>query len=269
MNLKSTFFAFFLLILFSETYCQDVSGNVPKIFYRNEKTVGVHLNTNGWGVGYRYGSRINYFEKKLYEVDVSIIKHPKEIKSSSSFLASESFVFGKLNYVFDLRIGFGKQKEIYTKRGPGSVAVRYFYSIGPEIALLKPIYYKILYPLNDSVYGVREEKFNPDIHTSGGISGKTSFFNGFDELKVVPGAYVKLGFNFEFSQSETLIHALEAGAMVQVFGKSLDIMAVDDNQQYFFTLFVSYRFGKVVNAQEISEEYLKKRRRKYRILNWL
>lgn len=267
MNLRFLLLVFLLLILTLNAYCQEISEDMPKIFYRNEKTLGLQLNTNGWGIGYRYGDRINYFEKRNYDIDFSIIKHPKEIKSSSTFIYSESFVFGKLNYVFDLRVGYGKQNEMFSKRDPGSVAIRYFYSVGPSVAFLKPIYYEILYPVNDSVYGIRKEKFNPDIHTSGDIKGKSSFFDGFDEIKLVPGAYLKAGVNFEFSQSETLIHALEAGVMIQAYLNSLEIMAVDDNQQFYFTLFVSYRFGKIVNAQEISDEYLKKRKKKLKILN--
>ncbi|MCK5168476.1 MAG: hypothetical protein KAQ75_01250, partial [Bacteroidales bacterium] len=250
MNLRFLLSVFLLSILTLNAYCQEMSEDMPKIFYRNEKTLGLQLNTNGWGIGYRYGDRINYFEKRNYEIDLSIIKHPKEIKSSSTFIYSESFVFGKLNYVFDLRVGYGKQNEMFSKRDPGSVAIRYFYSTGLSVAILKPIYYEILYPVNDSIYGIRKEKFNADIHTSGDISGKSSFFDGFDEIKLVPGAYLKAGVNFEFSQSETLIHALEAGVMVQAYLNSLEIMAVDDNQQFYFTLFVSYRFGKIVNAQE-------------------
>ena len=269
MNLRFLLSAFLLSILTLNAYCQELSDDIPKIFYRNEKTLGLQLNTNGWGIGYRYGDRVNYFEKRNYEIDLSIIKHAKEIKSSSTFLASESFVFGKLNYVFDLRIGYGKQNEMFSKRDPGSLAIRYFYSVGPSLALLKPIYYEILYPVNDSTYGIRKEKFNPDIHTSGDISGKSSFFDGFDEIKLVPGAYLKAGVNFEFSQSETLIHALEAGVMVQAYLNDLEIMAVEDNQQFYFTLFVSYRFGKIVNAQEISDEYLKKRKKRLKIFNWL
>ncbi|HRW62295.1 MAG TPA: hypothetical protein P5132_02350 [Bacteroidales bacterium] len=265
--MKKLLFLTYIIISFPfALFSQDQDSDFPKIFYRNEKTLGINLFTNGWGLGYRYGDRVNYFEKKLYEVDLSLIKHSKEVKSTSSFITSESIIFGKLNYAFDLRAGYGKQNEIYSKRSPGSVAVRSFYSFGPSVAILKPIYYKILYPLNDSVYGVREEKFNPDIHTSGDISGKASFFKGFDELKFIPGAYIKLGVNFEFSQSEFLIHAIEAGAMFTAYLKNLDIMAVDDNQQYFLVLFASYRFGKVTNAQELSPEYLKKQKRKIRLL---
>ena len=42
-------------------------------------------------------------------------------------------------------------------------------------------------------------------------------------------------------------------------------MAVDVNQQILFSLFISYRFGKIINAQEISEDFLKKRKRKFRL----
>lgn len=265
MNLRFLFLVLLISLLNLKAYCQDISEDMPKIFYRNEKTVGFQLNTNGWGIGYRYSERLNYFEKRNYEIDFSIIKHTKEIKSSSSFLTSESFVFGKLNNVFDLRVGYGKQNEMFSKRDPGSVAIRYFYSFGPSLAILKPIYYEISSPVGDSI-DIRIEKFG-DVHTSEEISGKASFFKGFDEIKLVPGAFIKLGVNVEFGQSETLIHALEAGGMIQAYLSDLEIMEVDDNQQFYFTLFVSYRFGKIVNAQEISDDYLKRRKKRLKRFN--
>jgi hypothetical protein len=233
---------------------------MPEIFYRNEKSLGFQLNTNGWGLGYRYGNRINFFEKQNYEIDFSILKHPKEIKSSSLY-SSDSFVFGKLNSVFDLRLGYGKQNEVFSKRDPGSIAIRYFYFYGPSIAIQKPIYYEIA-----DGSDVRIEKFT-DVHSPDEIKGKASFFEGFDEIKIIPGAYFKAGVNFEFSQKETVIHAFEAGVMLQAYLSNLEIMDVDDNQQFYFTLFVSYRFGKIVNAQEISEDYLKKRKKRIKLFN--
>ena len=114
-NSKLLLFLFFILLSFF-AYPQDLPDDMPKIFYRNEKTIALNLNSNGWGLGYRYGSRINFFEKRIYEIDFSVIKHPKEINlSNASFLSSESFVFGKLNSVFDFRFGYGKQNEIFAK----------------------------------------------------------------------------------------------------------------------------------------------------------
>lgn len=266
--MKRRFFllAFYSIVCVNFLFAQEDLSSTPKIFYRNEKTLSLNFSTHSWGFGYRYGSRINYFEKRLYEIEFSNIKHAKEIKSTSTFLSSESFVFGKLNSVYDLRFGYGKQNELFGKKDKGSVAVRYFYSVGPSLAFLKPIYYDISDIINDTIY-IKEERFNPDIHTSGDINGKTSYFKGFDEMKIVPGAFIKLGFNFEFSQSDEVVHALEAGAMFQAYTNSLELMAVDDNQQFFFTLFICYRIGKIVNAQEISDEYLKKRKKKIRIFN--
>ncbi len=121
MNIRFLILAIFLLILSSNSYCQELTEDMPKIFYRNEKSIGFQLNTNGWGVGYRYGSRINYFKKHNYEIDFSYLKHPKEIKTTSYYQGSKSFVFGKMNYAFDLRAGYGKQHELYNKRDPGSI----------------------------------------------------------------------------------------------------------------------------------------------------
>ena len=266
MDRRYTFY-FLLLFLHIWTFlpAQDIPEDMPKIFYRNEKAAGIYLNSNGYGLSYRYGSRINYYEKNIYEVDFSIIKHAKEIKSTSSFLTSESFIFGKLNHVFDLRLGYGKQHEIFPKKDPGSVAIRYFYTFGPSIALQKPIYYKILYPAYDSLYIEQEEKFNPDIHTSENISGKASFFTGIEEIGIIPGAFIKTGFNFEFSQKENVIHAIETGIMFQAYLRNLELMASQDNQQFFLVLFLSYRFGKIVNAQDVSEDFYKRRKKKFKL----
>jgi len=47
----------------------------PRIFYRNEKSLGILLNSNGIGVKCRYSSRINARQKNIYKVDSVGIKH--------------------------------------------------------------------------------------------------------------------------------------------------------------------------------------------------
>lgn len=266
-NFKQMKRRYFLLIIFailvSNIHAQELDSDIPKIFYRNEKTVSLNFATNGWGLGYRYGSRINFFEKKLYEFDLTFVKHPKEIKTTSTFLSSESFVFGKLNSVYDLRFGYGRQNKLYGKTEKGSIGVQYFYTFGPSIAIRKPIYYEII-SVSDTI-GYTIEKFDPSIHTSGSINSKASFFKGIDEISLVPSVFIKAGINFEFGKKETTIHAIEVGGMLQAYLKDLEIMAVDDNQQFYISLFACYRIGKIVNAQEISEEYLKKRKKRFRL----
>ncbi len=219
-----------------------------RVFYRNERTFALLLNSNGFGFGYREGKRINFLNKRLIDIELSILKHPKEIKLSNPYsMSTGSFVFGKLNNCITIKGGFGKQHELYKKIDLGGVAIRYFYSGGPVLAISKPIYYNVIYSVSGISYEIKQEKFDLDIHHPGDIYSKASFFKGFNELGLIPGLYGKGGFNFEYSKEDKIIHAIEIGASLEAFPKKIPIMASDDNQAIFFTLFISYRVGIVID----------------------
>jgi hypothetical protein len=215
-----------------------------KVFFRNEISFGILLNSDGFGVSYREAARVDYLNKRLLEFEGGILKHPKEYKISNPANQSQStYVFGKLNSVFYLRAGFGHQKELYKKADLGGIAIRYFYTVGPVMAVYKPIYYTI-YP---TVIGAetREEKF--DITFSQEIYGRASFVKGLNETKILPGLFAKGGMNFEYSKEDKVIHAIEVGAQINAFPKVIPIMASSDNKSVYFSLFVSYRFGLIIN----------------------
>jgi len=238
----------FLIILFPlEIYSQGELDEQQRIFYRNERTFAILLNSNGYGFSYREGKRLNYYNKRLIDIDFNILKHPKEIKLiNPAVISGGSFVYGKVNSTFSLRGGIGHQHEMYRKADLGGVAIRYFVSGGPVLAFTKPIYYNILYPSAGGNYEVREEKFTSTVQPSD-IYSKSSFFKGFNELGVIPGLFAKGGINFEYSKEDKVIHALEVGAAFEAYVKKIPIMASDDNQAIFFTLFVSYRLGVVID----------------------
>ena len=240
--------AVLLIIGITSIYAQGELTEEQKVFYRNERTFGILLNTDGFGISYREGKRIDYLNKRLFEIDLGLIKHPKEVKLTNPYYQnSKSFVFGKLNTLFFIRGGIGHQHEIFSKQDQGGVAIRYFFSAGPVIAIYKPIYYKVLYPLSTSSYEVREEKFEESIHQPGDIFSRASIFKGFDETKVLPGIYGKAGFNFEYSREDITIHAIELGLSVNAFPKKIPIMASPDNKAVYLSIFVSYRFGLIID----------------------
>jgi hypothetical protein len=232
----------------------DLSEN-PRIFYRNEKSVGFLLNSNGWGFSGRYAKRINARKKTIYEIDLVNIKHPKEIKISNSYYNNRSFVFGKENLFLNLRGGWGKQKEIFRKVDRGGISIRRYFSVGPTIGILKPIYYEVFKAggggIND--YYITEEKFDAS-NAQDNIYGRASFFKGFNEISVMPGAFGRFGISFEYSSSDVTLHAIETAVSLDLFPKRMDIMATEKNNFYFLTLTVSYRFGKVVDARGIIDE---------------
>jgi hypothetical protein len=246
-------------------FAQGDLNEQQKVFFRNERSFAILLNSDGLGLSYREAKRINFLNKRILEIDLGTLKHPKEYKISNIYATGTgSFVFGKLNTVIYLRAGLGNQHEIYKKADLGGVAIRYFYSAGPVIAFYKPIYYRILYPISTNEFEIREEKFDVTIHQPTDIYSKASFFKGMNETKALPGIYAKAGFNFEYSKEDKVIHAIEIGAQINAFPKKIPIMASPDNKSIFFSLFVSYRFGVIIDPlhpEETRLSYLFRKRR--------
>lgn len=235
-------------ILLSYTvYGQGDLNEQQKVFFRNEKSYGILLNTDGWGLSYRAAKRIDYLNKRLVEVDFGILKSPKEFRQSSYWQQGGSFIFGKLNSAFFLRGGIGHQHELFKKADLGGIAIRYFYSAGPVLALYKPVYYKVIYTDPNNTPYTKTEKFNTSIAAPQEIFGRAPFTKGFSEMKVMPGLYAKAGFNFEYSKEDKVIHAIEIGGQLNAFPKEIPIMAGTSNKPLFFSLFVSYRFGMIID----------------------
>jgi hypothetical protein len=228
-------------------YGQGELNEQQKVFFRNEKSFGILLNSDGIGLSYREAKRIDFRNKTIIEFDVGTLKAAKEYKQSSPYNQGSSFIFGKLNSTFYFRAGIGRQHELFKKADLGGIAVRYFYSAGPVLAIYKPIYYKVLYPISSTEYEIRIEKFDSSIAIPQDIYSRASFAKGLDETKVMPGLYAKAGFNFEYSKEDKIIHAIELGGQVDAFPIKIPIMAGSDNKALFFSLFVSYRFGIILD----------------------
>lgn len=240
----------FLSLCASSVFSQGEIDDQLKVFFRNERSFGLQLNTDGMGASYRSGKRLDYLNKRLIEVDFGTLKSPKEYRQRHPFGQGGAYVFGKLNSTFYLRGGYGHQHELYSKEDFGGIAIRYFISAGPVLAIYKPIYYKVLYqiPGTANEYELREEPFNPNtIAAPDEIYGRASFTKGFNKTKVLPGLYGKAGFNFEYSKEDRVIHAIEIGGQVNAFTEEVPIMAIAQNKQFFLSLFVSYRFGMILD----------------------
>ncbi|MFA6127779.1 MAG: hypothetical protein WC699_10775 [Bacteroidales bacterium] len=247
-----SFLVFFAIC--TDGYSQGEIDKQPKVFYRNERSWSGSLNSNGWGVNYRYNKRINAFSSLLLDIDLASIRHPKEIKSQSPYIGGwgRSYVFGKTNEAYSLRGGTGYQKELFSKFDQGGISVRVFSGGGFSLALLKPIYYLKITGFDPTTLDLFTEKslFDPDYMQSiYDIYDRESFFTGVKEVKFIPGFYVRTGLSFEYSSEDRQVHALEGGIQIEGFLKKLPILATEDNRQLFLTLFASYRFGKVIDAR--------------------
>ncbi len=230
-----------------------------RMFWRNERSIGALLNTDGWSVIYRELRQTKPNNRYFIEGSVEGFKNPKEIKLSNYYNPGYgNFVFGKLNSTWTIGAGAGWQREIFEKHDLGGVSVSWFAGGGATLMFAKPIYYKIIV----DAYSYEEQKFDVTLHQPVEILGKASFFKGFDEIKLYPGLYTRGGFDFEYSNNDRLTHALEIGVSLHAFAKTIPIMATEDNRQIFPAIFVSYRIGWIldpINPQGIFKMFSKKK----------
>jgi hypothetical protein len=241
MNTKRGFILILCsLLFFGSAFSQGEIDNEQKIFFRNEKSWAIFLNSNGFGANFRKGTRLNSFRKFIWEIDMNYVKHPKETKISNSYAQLNQYVYGKTNFAWETRGAVGFQREIFRKIDKTGVAIRYFYDAGPSLMLLKPIYYQVAVG-----NGVEDQKFN--LYTAQYIYGRSSFLKGINEIKVDPGVYLKGGISFEYSKQDARLQALEVGGVASAFLNEVDLMA-SHNTRFLFSLFISFRWGRIISG---------------------
>lgn len=244
-----------LIIIFNllgiYVFAQGDIDSEQKSSIRNERTFHLLLNSSGWGFGYSYNKmNNNVFNKTIWNAEFITLKDPKELKINNPYYPEgRRFVFGKANEFYNFKFGYGKLLTLYDKKDRGGIEIRFFYHFGPVIGLLKPVYYEVLYYDPEKGAEVKTERFNSSIHSYVDIYGRASYFKGFSKMSVVPGAYLRFGSSFEFSKKDLSVNALEGGFGIEVFPKKIEIMQNDKNKFYFLSLFVSYRFGKIINPR--------------------
>lgn len=230
------------------SWSQSESNPDNKILYRKERSAFITVHTGGWGLGYRTGKHITGYKKRMFEFEAVGMKHPKEIKMTSYYENSRSFIYGKLNSIFIIRGGYGRQRILNSKPYWGGVEVRFLWFGGVSLAIAKPVYlYVVRYVDDNGNQEVVTERYDPYKHSIDEIYGKASFFKGFDKLSIYPGAYLKTGLSFEYGADDRFLKSLECGLTGDIYPKAVPIMAFNKNNNYFLSLYLALHIGKRKN----------------------
>lgn len=242
--------------LFAQSYEADTLS--INYLMNREKSFNISIHTLGYGIGYRIGKQRDYFNSRFWDFDLLEMKSPNQIHTYNPYFTNtKSYVYSKLNNLYILRGGYGRQHLLYDKPYWGGMEVRFFYSGGVSAGIARPVYLYIAYyefVQNLTVYTLELEKYDPEKHFNVATSpcnceiyGGGPLFSGFNEIKLYPGAFGKIGFNFEFSKRNDRIRALEVGGVIDFFPKGVPIMAFRDPYNLFLTGYISYHFGKRYN----------------------
>ena len=239
-----------LLLCCVATFAHAQIGEVPTQFvYHKEWSGGATINNRGFGAILRHAIITNNFKKIQFEVELVKLKHPKEVKVVNPYYDNaKSYVYGKQNAFYPLRIGVGTQFLVFDKAAKDGVEISFNVMAGSSLGLLKPIYLEILKDNGNPFYlDVVSEKFNKDLHNPSNIYGYSGFNKGLNETTMMIGGYIKSGFTFDWSSKDEKIVLLETGAVVDFYTKKVPIMAnfsSDINKSVFISLYASILFGK-------------------------
>ncbi|PQJ12420.1 hypothetical protein CJD36_001325 [Flavipsychrobacter stenotrophus] len=219
---------------------------------RNELSFGLRVNTNGWSVYTDYGraktndmKRVDMFHNVLYlQTEFTEKKDPKEEKVKSQTISNRSsstYIYGKVNNFYALKIGLGYRKLIAGKPDPGCVAIHWATTGGFALGLLKPYYITL-------VGGSQSIKYT-DINQSDFlderiIQGNSGFSKGMNEIQFVPGGHLKSALHFDFSANRKNVIGVEAGVNAEFYSTPVMLMANQKPTSAFYDLFVSFQFGR-------------------------
>ncbi|WP_212002754.1 hypothetical protein [Chitinophaga sp. HK235] len=223
--------------------------------FQRDFSVGARLNTDGWSgfveMGYRKSRKVvNYFQFEFAEK-----KNPKETKrqgsGGSGFSFTERpFIYGKVNNFYQAKLGIGQRYLIGGKANKNGVEVDAIYYGGLSVGLLKP-YYLNVKSQDGPEQEVKYDPSNPNNNflNDGKIIGAAGFGKGWSDLSVVPGLHARAGLRFDWAHFNEVVSALEIGVNAEMYTKKIQIMANQDDKQFFFNAYVSLQFGKRWNRR--------------------
>lgn len=227
---------------------------------RAEFGIGLRLFTDGWGI-YAERGKLKSNDKypdlfhnvSFWQIEFAERKDPAQIKRTNTLAAYSNdkptpFVYGKVNNLYALKLGYGGRKMIAGKPEQGTVSVHWMYLGGLSLGLLKP-YYIDAYVVDNTgslvLESVKYSDKNKDAFLyKPNIVGSSGFSKGIGETKIVPGLQLKTALHFDFAASKYRVLAIETGANIEYYFSTVQIMANKDPKSFFLSGYVSFQFGK-------------------------
>jgi hypothetical protein len=229
------------------------------ILYNTEKVLDARLYSFGWGwsANALFGNVRTYNKTTYYTVGLGFdLKHPKEVGKQTDFTSSSAntgfrkYTYGKQNYATSVRLGYGIKRYYSEKAAKNGVALALNFAGGANVALIVPYYLEIgvsrtdLTKVVSTKYSAETAKLFLDPYQ---VRGKSGFFKGIGETKVVPGIYGQAGVHLDWGAFDEYVRAAEIGVQLDIFAKPLPILVESPNvknRPYFFNLYLSLQLGK-------------------------
>lgn len=212
------------------------------IKYRRHLAIGGKLTTDGYGGFIEVGRAQSINRGLLFQLDISEKKHPKEEKQQIEFTQSVPLSYGKLNFLYPIKLGAQQQIVFANKGNKNGVSVTANVGGGLIVGILRP------YMIDVDNNGVRgyisyEDDSTAFLNPAGYIRGP-SFGSGWNRSKIRPGLYLKPALRFDYGKYNEVVNAIEVGITTEYFSKPIQQMIYQKNERFFFSGFIAIVFGR-------------------------
>jgi len=235
------------------------------IAYHKHTAFGFKLTSDGYG-GFLEVGRANSIKKALlFQLDISERKHAKEDKQTNISIPTSPFIYGKINYLYPVKLGVQQQILLGNKTNRNGVSVSGNFGGGISLMLKRPYNLEI----NDKLKGGRKfirfessdstlvststvpptyEADNvlftdnnslEELQVSGSGLGK-----GWGQIKVTPGLYAKAALRFDYGKYNEMLDAIEVALTGEFYSKKVPQLVFSNEKQFFISAQVAIMFGK-------------------------
>lgn len=207
--------------------------------YTREFLWGVNKNTNGGLIGgfvLKYSTALTPTTFQSLGLELMNVKHPKEARTWN--INGNSFIYGKLNYLYSVRLQYGREKIFFKKAPQQGVQISGILAAGPTIGVIAPYYVQVYVNQYESI----TVPYDPTVEYRN-IMGTGGVFQGLNESDVTIGANLKAAVSFEFGTFKSSVSGFEAGVLLEAFPKTIEILPGADNNSFFTSAFITIVFG--------------------------
>jgi hypothetical protein len=203
---------------------------------------GLKLVNDGSGLFFEYAKTQSTQKSMLFQLEITERKHGKEEKLQNSYSPTAPVIYGKINFFYPVKLGFQEEFLLGNKGNRNGISISGNFGGGISLGLLRP--YLVEVDKNGTYTFVGYNSPDSNYFLNGPIVGGPSISEGWKQLSVVPGIYLKPSVRFDYGKYNELISAIEIGASAEYYTKNIPQMINIKQHRLFLSAFVSLVFGK-------------------------
>jgi hypothetical protein len=231
---------FFILLCFWGIAHVSHAQTQDSYEYQSEFIWGINKNTSGGLIGgfvFKKARKIKEKMLETYGLEIMNVKHPQEVRRNSE-RTGNFFIFGKSNYLYALRIQYGRDLILFQKAPQQGVEIKAVFAAGPSIGIVAPYYVEHMVAEGVST----RSQYKRGIEAIN-ILGTGRLFEGISDSKIVPGANFKAAINFELGTIKSQVTGFEAGFLLDAYSKKIEMVPSAKNYSLYPTFFITLFYG--------------------------